>query len=301
MSAGPKPAATPASYVMVAALVLIWGSTFLLVKIALVEAPPMIVALARAGLGALVVLPYTLLSGHGLPQGASRWVASGLVGVFSLTIPLTLLCWAQLTVPSGVAGIYMAAIPLFILPLAHLFSPGESMTLHKLAGFAIGFVGVVLLIGPEAVRQLGSASVMAQLACLGASLSYACGSIAIRRSPKMDPIAMAAGSLIVGSLLLIPFCLSQWPQETFSVSVWGILIWIGAVATGLSMVLRVKVISTAGSVFMSVAGYFVPVTALVIGAVFAGEVIEPLDAVACLLILCGVAFAQFTSVRTQTK
>ena len=301
MSAGPRPTATATSYVMVATLILLWGTTFLFVKIALVEAPPMIVALARAALGAMVVLPYTLLLGHGLPQGLARWSASGLVGIFSLTIPLTLLCWAQLTVPSGVAGVYMAAIPLFILPLAHLFSPGESMTPRKLLGFLVGFCGVLLLVGPATVKQLGSTDAVAQFACLGASLSYACGSITIRRSPKMDPIALAAGSLIVGSILLVPFAWSQWPQTNFSLNIWAVLLWIGAVATGFSMVLRVKVISTAGSVFMSVAGYFVPITALIVGAVFAGEVIEILDAIGCLLILGGVAFAQFNSFQPQAK
>lgn len=286
------PAPTTASYLMVGTLILLWGTTFLFVKIALGEAPPMVVAAARLVLGAVVVIPYALATGHGMPRNVNGWRASVAIGAFSLAVPVILLCWAQQVVPSGVAGVYMAAIPLFILPLAHLFSNGERMTPRKVVGFVIGFCGVLLLIGPETLTQLGSANGLAQLACLASSLCYACGSILIRRTRGVDTIALAAGSLLCAGLVTLPLALIYWPEGGFSARTWAVLLWIGAIATGFSMVLRVKVISTAGSVFMSVAGYFVPITALVTGALFAGEKIEIMDALACVLILGGVAYAQ---------
>lgn len=291
------PRATRASYVMVAALVLIWGTTFYLVKLAVAEVDPFMVAASRVWLAAAVVVPYAVLSGRQMPTGALRWLAAVAVGVFSLGLPVTLLSWAQQYVPSGIVGVYMAAIPLFVLPLAHVFSVGEKMTRRKLFGFLVGFGGVLLLIGWETLAQLGSTDGRGQLACLCAALCYAIGSIMIRNTPKTDPIALSAVALVVASLVTTPLALAAWPVPMPSLPIAAILLWVGAVATGVAMVLRVTVISTAGSVFMSVAGYFVPITALAVGALFAGEPIQTSDALACALILGGVAFAQFGGKR----
>ena len=284
---------TAASYGMLVSLIMIWGTTFYLVKLAVAEVHPFTVAASRVWLAAAFVVPFAVLTGRSLPRGGAQWLAAIAVGTFSLAVPLTLMTWAQQVVPSGIAGVYMAAIPLFVLPLAHIFSIGERMTLRKLIGFVIGFIGVLLLIGPETLAQLGSADGTAQLACLAAAMSYAVGSILIRNAPKTDPIAMSAIALVIAAILTAPLASIAWPQTLPSLPTLAIMIWVGAISTGLAMVLRVSVISTAGSVFLSIAGYFVPITALAVGAIFGGEVIEYSDAIACALILIGVAFAQF--------
>lgn len=284
---------TKASYGMLISLILIWGTTFLLVKIAVETVHPNAVAAARVLFAAAIVIPFAILTRREMPKGLRRWVTCAIAGTLSLAVPITLLTWAQQTVPSGIVGVYMGAIPLFVLPLAHLFSPGEQMTRQKVIGFVVGFVGLLLLIGPDTIMQLGSADGLAQLACLASSLSYATSSLIIRRAPKTDPIAFSAIALLVASLIMLPFAITHWPSTALPITTWAILIWIGVIATGLAMVLRVSVISTAGSVFMSIAGYFVPITALITGALLGGEVIELSDALACALILSGVAFAQF--------
>ncbi len=293
MSAPPVAAPTAASYAMVGALVLIWGTTFYLVKLAVAELHPFVVAGARIWLAAAVLVPFALLSGRRLPREGRHWLFAIGTGVLSVAVPIGLLTWAQQTVPSGIAGVYMAAIPLFVLPLAHVFSNGETMTARKTVGFVIGFCGVLLLIGPETLGQLGSADGTAQMACLTASLCYALGSMVIRNATGADLVMLSAISMAVGSILIAPLALSQWPEAMPEGGTLAILFWIGAISTGLTMLLRVKVISTVGSVFMSVAGYFVPITALIVGAAFAGEVIEWADAMACALIIGGVAYAQF--------
>lgn len=290
---------TASSYGMVGALILIWGTTFFLVKLAVAEVDPFTVAAARVWLAAAVVVPFALATGRRLPRGRARWIACIAVGTFSLALPVTLLSWAQQVVPSGITGVYMAAIPLFVLPLAHIFSVGERMTVKRVIGFIIGFGGVLLLIGPETLAQLGSADGMAQLACVTAAMSYAVGSIMIRNTPETDPIALSAIALVIASLLSAPLALAGWPDTLPSLPVAAILLWIGAVSTGVAMVLRVKVISTAGSVFMSIAGYLVPIVALLVGWMFADEPILWEDALACALILGGVAFAQFRGRRAK--
>ncbi len=291
---------TGASYAMLLLLIVIWGTTFYLVKLAVAEVHPFLVAAARVWLAAMFVVPFAILTGRNWPRGAVRWAVSAAVGVFALALPLTLVTWAQQVVPSGIAGVYMAAIPLFVLPLAHIFSIGERMTARKFVGFLVGFAGVLLLIGFETLAQLGSANGTAQLACLGAAMSYAVGSIVIRNAPKTDPIAMSAIALVIASILTAPLAISAWPDSPPSLPISALLIWIGAVSTGFAMILRVSVISTAGSVFLSIAGYFVPISALAVGAIFGGEVVGRTDLLACALILCGVAFAQFGGRRATS-
>lgn len=285
-------APTPASYVMVGSLVLIWGTTFLLVKFALVEASPFMVAATRIIIAALAVGAYAVLSRRKLPENPAVWVSACAIGVFTVALPISLLTWAQQIVPSGVAGIYMAGIPLLVLPLAHFFSPGETMTRRKLAGFCIGFCGVLMLMGATSLSALGSSNGQAQIACLCAATSYACGSIITRRTPPTDPITLSALALGVGGLLILPFGIGAWPDAPLSSYTWAILLTLGVVSSGLSMILRVKVISSVGSVFMSTAGYLVPITAMTVGVLIGGEVLEAWDVAGCALILSGLAIAQ---------
>ena len=283
---------TLASYAMVAALVLIWGNTFLMVKFALVEASALQVACARVLVGAAAVIPFAIVTGRAMPKGALRWIGAGSIGVFSLALPMTLLSWAQQTVPSGIAGVYMAVIPLLVLPLAHLFSPGETMTRTKAAGFLIGFTGVLMLLGWETLTGIGSASAAGQLACLGAALSYAIGSIMTRRTPATDPIALSALGFAFAAFLMFPYAIRDWPEAgTLSGTTWAILIGIGVVSSGIAMILRTTIITTVGSVFMSGVGYLVPITALAVGILFGGETLAWTDALACALILSGLAIA----------
>ncbi len=291
MNAPARP--TPTSYAMLVSLILIWGTAFLLVKIAVEAIHPNAVAAARVLFAAAIVIPFAILTKRSLPKGARRWLTCAIAGVLSLALPITLLSWAQQTVPSGVVGIYMAAIPLLVLPLAHLFSPGESMTRQKLIGFVVGFVGLLLLIGFDTVKQISSADGLAQLACLATSLCYATSSLIIRRAPKTDPIAFSAIALFVASLLVLPLGITHWPTEPIPTSIWAIMIWVGVISTGLAMVMRVTIISSVGSVFMSIAGYFLPIVALIVGATFGAEQINTDDVIACGLILGGVAYAQF--------
>ena len=282
---------TVASYIMVGSLVLIWGTTFLLVKFALEEASPTLVAAARILIGGAALLPYAALTGRKIPRGRGRWIGGISIGVFALAIPMSLLAWAQQVVPSGIAGVYMAVIPLLVLPLAHLFSPGETMTPRKLVGFLIGFTGVLVLMGWDALTMIGSTNGLAQLACVGATLSYAVGSIMTRRTPETDPIALSALGFVIGGALILPFAIGAWPQEPLSMQTWAIFLVIGVISTGLAMILRVTIITTVGSVFMSGVGYLVPITALAVGVMFGGEVLAWSDLAACALILSGLAVA----------
>ena len=115
------------------------------------------------------------------------------MAVFSNALPFTLLAWGQRQVTSGFAGITMAVVPLLVLPLAHVFVPGERLTPRKAAGFAIGFAGVVVLIGTGGTEP-GDAPALARLACVAASACYAIGAIVTRLAPSGSSLAFGAGA-----------------------------------------------------------------------------------------------------------
>jgi drug/metabolite transporter (DMT)-like permease len=158
----------------------------------------------------------------------------------------------------------MTAVPLFVLPLAHLASD-EKLALRKTLGVILGFIGAAVLLGPGALR-LGQGIVpLAQVACLGAALSYAVASVLTRRCPPVDSIAMAAITLAVGAVCLVPA----------------------------AALLRVTVVRSAGSVFMTLVNYQVPVWSMVFGALVLNEALPGRFFAALVLILAGLAISQW--------
>lgn len=289
---------TKANWISVLALGLVWGGTFMVVSIALEGYGPVTVACARTTLGAIALLGFVAIKRRPLPNGKA--LAHILpIGVLNTAVPFTLLSWGQQYVSSAFAGLTMAAIPLFILPLAHLFSD-EKLSRNKAFGMALGFTGAAVLIGPGLLEIGTDARPLGQLACLAATFSYAVSSVMTRRCPPVDPIAMAATTLTVGAVILVPSMLL-----TEGVPVWAgarsgtAILFLGLVPTALAALLRVMVIRTAGSVFMSVVNYQVPVWSMIFGALFLGEVLPARLFAALALILTGLAISQWRGTVTR--
>ncbi|WP_284164064.1 DMT family transporter [Frigidibacter sp. SD6-1] len=291
----PKP--TLANWLSIMALGLIWGATFMVVALALRGYGPLTVAAARTGLGAVALVSAVLMTGRHLPGLSPRLVAHVLViGLFSTALPFFLLSWGQQSVPSAFAGLSMAVVPLFVLPLAHLFVPGERLSLRKTSGFALGFAGVLILIGGDAFD--GSGAPLAQLACITAALCYAVSAITTRRCPAIDPLALAALSLCVGSAALIPAMLlvEGRPVVTTGEATTAIVV-LGLVPTALAALLRVTTIRSAGPSFMTLTNYQVPVWSALFGALVLHEPLTQRFFAALLLILAGLALSQRPAFR----
>ena len=192
----------------VIALGLIWGGTFMVVAMALEGYGPITVATARTTLGAVMLLALMGLTGRRIPSltPSLAWSVI-LIGILSTALPFVLLSWGQQYVPSAFAGLSMAAIPLMVLPLAHFFSD-EPLNARRFVGVSLGFTGALVLIGPG-LAQLGSgAEPLAQLACIGAAFCYSVASILTRRCPPIDPVVLAALTLVVGAVILLPIMLT---------------------------------------------------------------------------------------------
>ncbi|MCO4824915.1 MAG: DMT family transporter [Amylibacter sp.] len=284
------------NWLSIIALGVIWGGAFLSTKVALDGFGPWWVASGRVGMAAIAVSVLGALLGQGMHRisGARSWQFILSFGVISVAGALALLAWGQQHVSSAFAGIAMGAIPLMILPLAYVFSRDEGIGPRRIAGFVVGFIGLVVLVGPKAFSASGAdLELWGRLACIGCGCLYAIGSIITRRSPKMPPLAFAAATLWVGTLILVPiaFWAEGAPASLMNTPGYA-LIYAALIPTAVGAILRVNIIKSAGSVFMSLTSYMVPVWSVIFGMLILGEQISGTMVIGMLLILCGIGLSQ---------
>ena len=287
-------APTITNWIHLLALGLIWGGTFMFISLALKGYGPLTVACARTTLGAasLLILMQALKSPWPTRDALPSLIK---IGALSTAIPFILLSWGLLYVPSSVAGISMAAVPLFILPLAHFFSD-EPLNIRRGFGVVTGFVGIVVLIGPSALQLGNGIALFGQIACLGAAMCYAVSSIQTRNCPPVDPITMSAVSLLIGSVILMPFMLiiegvPSWQGLGPSLSI----LFLGLVPTAFATYLRVMIIRSAGSVFMTMVNFMVPLWSVFFGALLLSEPLPQSLVAALVLILTGLVISQWNN------
>ncbi|RUS58518.1 DMT family transporter [Pseudorhodobacter sp. E13] len=282
---------TRADWLSILFLGVVWGGTFMVVSLALRSYGPVTVAAARVVLGALALTCVAIAMGRKLPRLDPRlWGYLLPIGLLSSAVPFSLLSWGQSYVPSAFAGLSMASVPLFVLPLAYLFA-GETLSRNKAMGFGLGFIGTLILLGPDILS--GGPLVLPRLACIAAALCYACASILTRRCPTIDPITLAATSLVIGAVPMVPMMLwlEGWPNWQGGTPGLAIIL-LGLVPTALAALLRVSVIRSAGSGFMTLTSYQVPVWSVIFGGLFLGEQLPLRFLAALALILAGLFLSQ---------
>ncbi len=288
---------TPYNWLSIILLGLIWGGTFMVVAMALEGYGPLTVAAARTTLGAVSLLILVQVLRRPYPTDPTVWRYLLVIGALNTALPFALLSWGQQYVPSAFAGISMAVLPLIVFPLAHVFSD-EKMSLRKTVGVILGFIGAAVLIGPGAFDFSDGSLALPQLACVGASCSYAVSSVLTRRCPPVDSITMAALTLVVGSVCLLPAMLifEGLPTWADGRAPYAIL-FLGLVPTAFAALLRVQTIRTAGSVFMTLVNYQVPVWSMIFGALVLSEALPLRFFVALALILTGLAVSQWVGLK----
>lgn len=297
MAAPPSPAAPGAlNWLLITVLSVVWGAAFLATARALEGFGPWTVAAGRTLIGGAALLAVGLALGQGPDKipGRRGWAFVVALGLLSTAMPFTLLSFGLRHVPSAFAGVAMGSVPLLVLPLVALFSPDEGIGPRRVLGILLGFAGLLALIGPDAFGPGQSPHGLAgQLACMGAAGCYAMGSVATRRAPAMPAPSLGAGLLLVASAILVPIALwregwpTAWPPGPTAA-----LLLLGIVPTAMAAVLRIRVVTTAGALFMSLTSYLVPLWAVLFGIVLGGETL-PANLYAALgLILAGIAVAQ---------
>jgi drug/metabolite transporter (DMT)-like permease len=283
-------------WVLLFLLVVLWGSAFAVAAVVLRQYTPGQLVVGRLWIGALLLSLMVLAAGRSWPRRAGVWAWFATMAVIGNALPFYLISWGQQVVPSGLTGILMAIMPLAVLPLAHVFVSGERMTPMRVAGFLLGFAGILLLLGPEALRQVAGrgAALLPQLAILAGAVCYAVNLIVARRAPRGDPMTTAAGVLLISApLASVGWLLTGAPmpvEPRFGPTAG--LVALGLLSTGLATVIYFRVVSRAGPAFLSLINYLIPVYAVVVGALFLGEELSLTAIVALGVILLGVVVSQ---------
>jgi drug/metabolite transporter (DMT)-like permease len=252
-------------------LAILWGVSFLFSKVALAELPPFTLVLGRFGLAALALLLAARLGGHRMPRSPRIWADFLVLGALNGFIPFGLIAWGQVQLTSGLASILNATTPLFTAVVAHAWGD-ERLTPNRLAGVLVGLAGVCVLIGPGALGHLG-AHTLAELAILGAAVSYAFAGTYGRRFRALPPVVPVAGMMTGAVVLALPVSLVVDRPWTLAVGArtWGALLGLALLSTALGFVLYFRLLATAGATNVMLVTLLMPVVALALGGLILGE------------------------------
>jgi drug/metabolite transporter (DMT)-like permease len=271
----------------------VWGTSFLLIKIALEGLPPLGIALGRCLAGALTLWAFVLLRNRAVPRDPRVWARMTFVALVANALPFALFAWGELHVTSGVAGVYNATTPLFTLAIAIAFLPAERATAERLLGILVGFAGIVVVLGPW--RGVGENSVLGQLACLAAGASYGVGLVYVRRvvSPlNLDVVAQTACQLTMACVMLGVAAPLVGGDVDLTWRVSAAVLALGAVGTGLALIVYNGLIHDVGPTTTSLVTFIVPPIAVALGAVALGEPVTWNLFVGAVVVVAGVALAE---------
>ncbi len=285
------------------ALTGMWGSAFLLTKVALAGILPELVVAGRLAIACLVLVPLALTidarGGERTQWSGRLWLFMILIGLFGNVLPFNLIAWGQQRMDSGLAGILMAVMPLATLGLAHVFVPGERLTVYRIGGFLAGFAGVVVLMLPQGVAAGAPAGdpvpPLAMLAVLAGALCYAISAVLARLRPPSHPLPSAALTTLIATGIMLPWLLLPGgipdPDLPSGSSLLAVLA-LGLFSTAWASVIYFGLIRSAGPAFVSQLNYLIPLWAVGIGVVFLGEEPRPSQLLALALILGGILFTR---------
>jgi drug/metabolite transporter (DMT)-like permease len=284
-------------------MALIWGASFLFMKVALDGVSFTQVAWSREILGALTLGVIMIIGRHRLPREPIVWLHFLVIGLTNCVIPHLLFVWAEQSVSTGLAAIYNSVTPLATAVLAALVFHVERLVRMQVVGVLIGVLGVIVIIGPWRLSAL-TGDFYGQLACIGAALSYGIAIGYMRKFVSRRPISgttvafMTVGMAAAVMIVLTPF-IAIGPV-TLTLPVVGSLLLLGALGTGLAYIWNIGVLRAWGPTSVSTVTYVIPVVAVILGVVILHETFTWNEPVGAVLVLVGILFAQ-QRIRMRAK
>ena len=266
----------------------------MVIKVTVVTIPPLTMTAARLALAALMLGGVLVVRGEPLPSSPRIWLMCILLGLFGNAIPFTLISWGEQEIPSSLASILMAVMPLATVMLAHFFSEGERATAHSLIGIAVGFSGIVILVGPSALKGLGS-DLIHQVSVAGGALSYAVATVLAKNIPPSPVLGRSVTVMICASLIMVPAALLVDDPLTLvpsTTAIWGAF-YLGTLPTAIATLIYFRLIAARGARFFAYINYLIPVMGVIWGAVFLSEIITPQALMALATILVGLFIANY--------
>ena len=275
-------------------LALMWGSSYLFIKIGVETLPPLSLVGLRLLVGFAIVLVVVVVTRTPLPRDPRTLGHLAILGAVNIVIPFWLITWAEQHIASGLTGILQSTSPFFTLVLAASFVHDEHVTRGRVAGIAIGFLGIFVLSAHDLAdlgTTAGTQRLLAQLAVVLASLAYAAGNTYARRTLReARPLVLATGqvgwalAIVVVLALLVDggITLPTVPQAALAVG------WLGTIGTGFAYLVFFRLLSGWGPTRASLVSYLLPVVAVVLGVVVLGETVDAAFLAGAALIVAGI-------------
>ena len=286
----------PMDWGLLVLLSLLWGGSFLCVGIAVQELPVLTIIALRVSLAALVLWGIALFSGHRLPRGRKTWQAFLALGLLNNVIPFGLIVFGQQTIGAGLAAILNATTPLWTVLIAALFLADERFSKQKLFGVLLGLVGVIVMVGPDSLAGI-SRNLGAQLAVLGATLSYAFASVFGRRfaAAKISSLHTALGQVTASSFILVPLALmidTPWASALPSQATIFAILGLAVLSTAGGYLLFFNILERAGATNVSLVTLLIPPSAIAMGMLFLEETLQGIHFIGLALIILGLLSLQ---------
>ena len=287
-------------YALMLTLALMWGGAFMAIKVAVETIPPIAIVMGRVVLAGMIFFAIVWATRRALPRGRKTWIVIFGAAMTGTVIPFFLIAWGQEIVDAGPAAILMGAVPLFTIVLAHMFVPGDRLSTGKMVGVVFGLAGIVVLVGPAALAQLGT-DVIRQVAIALAALCYAITSILMKALAHEDAYAVSAAMMLLGSLVVVPVNFAVVPPWTYEPSLVAIVavIAIAVFPTALANILILTLLRRQGPSFFAQINYLVPLAGVGWGMVVLSERPGANAWIALALILVGIAIARIGTTRQR--
>ena len=265
------------SAIMLLLLAAVWGGSFFFGEVALSEVPPLTITLHRVVWAVPILAVIVFLNGIAFPRSPSVWGAYLVMGALNNAIPFSLIFWGQTKIESGLASILNGTTAMFAAVVAGILLVDEPLTAKKITGAALGLAGVAYIMGPSALTDFNPSN-LAQLAILGATLSYSFAGVWGKTALTGQPPLMNALGMLVGStVLMMPIVLvfDGPPNLELSTNVWGALLGMAALSTAMAYVLYFAILVRVGTANLLLVTLLIPLFAIGLGFVFLGEKMGP--------------------------
>jgi drug/metabolite transporter (DMT)-like permease len=282
-------------------LALIWGGSFLSIKLAVAETGVLSTVAIRVAGAAAVLWAVLLPMGYRIPREGRVWGALFVMGLLNNALPFTLITWGQQSIPTGLAAILNASTAIFGVLIAALAFRDETLTARKALGVGLGFLGVATAIGLRNFASLDLTS-LSQLAVLGASLCYALsGAFARHALGGLPPQVAAAGMLTASAAMMVPLALVRegLPPAHHSAAAWAALGYLAVIATALAYLLFYRIIGRVGAGNASLVTLMVAPVSILLGAWLLGEVLPLRAYLGFALLVAGLVILDGRLLRRQ--
>ena len=267
------PAINLVSGLLLLVLATVWGGSFFFAEIALRELPPLTVALHRIFWAVPALFAVVWWRGIKIPKSINAWLCYLVMGALNNAIPFSLIFWGQVTIESGLASILNGTTAVFGAVVAGIFLVDEPLTARKITGALFGVFGVAVIMGLEALTNFDPRN-LAQLAILGAALSYSFAGVWGKRFLSSYPPIMNAFGMLVGSaILMVPvaFYSEGIPNVILSTEVWASLLAVSLLSTAVAYLLYFEILVRAGSANLMLVTLLIPPIAVGLSFTFLGE------------------------------